>query len=73
MSGDADDPLQSVLDEAQQFMAELQTDDGAGSPFVVDGFSIDIDDEEELSWISNIVFADKKFYLMANKRFGKLG
>lgn len=33
----------------------------------------DIDDEENVSWISNIVYADHKFFLMANKRHGMLG
>jgi hypothetical protein len=36
-------------------------------------YELDIDDEEEVSNITNIVYANKVFYMMCNKRFGLLG
>jgi hypothetical protein len=38
-----------------------------------EGREFDIDDEEEVSCINNIVYADNKFFLMCNKRMGLLG
>lgn len=40
---------------------------------MTEGYEHDIDDVEEVSNICNIVYADKKFFLMCNKRFGMLG
>jgi len=34
---------------------------------------IDIDDNEDIANITNILYGDNKFYLMCNRRFGKIG
>lgn len=67
-------PVQIVFNEDQtQFVAttfynSLFVDMRPGHEY-----EHDIDDEENVSWISNIVYADHKFFLMANKRYGMLG
>ena len=37
------------------------------------GFELDIDDQEEISSIQNIIADDLNFYILANKKEGKLG
>ena len=37
------------------------------------GLEVDIDDNEEIANITNILYGDNKFYLMCNRRFGKIG
>ena len=34
---------------------------------------IDIDEQENISYITNVIYSDNKFYLMCNKKDGRLG
>jgi hypothetical protein len=34
---------------------------------------VDIDEQENISMITNVIYGDDKFYLMCNKKGGKLG
>ena len=46
-SPDASDPMQSIMEEAQQLIETLGMDDDMSESLVIDGFAIDSDDEEE--------------------------
>jgi len=37
------------------------------------GIEVDIDENEDISNITNVIYGDQKFYLMCNKKDGKLG
>jgi hypothetical protein len=48
-SEDVSDPMQSIMEEAQQLIETLGVDDDLSESLVIDGFAIDSDDEEDVT------------------------
>ena len=59
--------------DAQQSIFIASTADNCLVVDINKGLEVDIDVNEEIGDITNILYGDEKFYLVCNRRFGKLG